>query len=199
MKQQVVVIHGGDSFATYEEAWNALIDAVLNIDRLRFFDWKSTLREMLGEAYDVIQPRMPNPQNAKYKEWKLWFEKLVPQLDEKVILVGHSLGGSFLAKYLSENVLPKQIVATLLVAPPFDTDSGRRLIEFDIINDLATLKEQGGAIFLYHSEDDPIVDFSELTKFLTHLPNAHSRTFTDRQHFNQMEFPELLEDIRSLG
>src|SRR4051812_10882369 len=108
MKKQVVVIHGGDTFGTYEEYIAFLKDFA--IDSLEYFmkmGWKDTLQESLGGAYQVILPKMPNKINAKYVEWKVWFEKLLPLLNNEIILIGHSLGGTFLAKYLSENKLPK--------------------------------------------------------------------------------------------
>lgn len=197
--RQIIAIHGADSYETYAEFWQALADKILHFDRLKFSDWKNNLEEDLGDGYEVVLPRMPNPQNAKYEEWKLWFEKLIPHLADEVILVGHSMGGVFLAKYLSENSFPKHVRATFLVAPPFDEDGGRRLPEFAIANDLTGFAKQGGVIFLYQSMDDPVVNPIEIEKYQKLLPDAHLRMFSDRQHFNQDHLPELVDDIRALS
>nr|WP_235788441.1 alpha/beta hydrolase [Salipaludibacillus sp. CUR1] len=45
---------------------------------------------------------MPNPENPEYILWKKQLEKELDKLNGDVILVGHSLGGSVLLKYLSE-------------------------------------------------------------------------------------------------
>jgi predicted alpha/beta hydrolase family esterase len=204
MKQQIVAIHGGDSFATYGEYlkslwWNrSRLNSLLSFSR-RTRSWKRRLGETLGEEYEVILPWMPNAHNAKYREWKARFEKLIPHIRNEVILIGHSLGASFLAKYLSENDFPKKIKATLLVSGPYDTDSGRILAQFNITSSLGRLEKQGGKLFVYHSKDDPVVAFVELAKFQQQLPSATSRIFEDRQHFNQEEFPELVEDIKALS
>jgi predicted alpha/beta hydrolase family esterase len=195
--RQVFVIHGGDSFATYEEYIQFLKDFPIDLEGYSE-GWKSKLPQTLGDGYEVIQPSMPNKFNAKYAEWKLWFQKYVPFVRNGVVLVGHSLGGSFLAKFLAEEKLPVDIAGTFLIAAPYDEDDGRKLVEFDSPESLALLGEQGGQIFLYQSKDDTIVNFKELTKFQNALPNAHARIFEDRHHFLGETFPEIIDDIKSL-
>lgn len=200
--RQVIVIHGGDTFDTYEEYLEFLKDFPIDLDRYRAGrkDWKGTLLERLGPGYDVIAPAMPSKGNAKYKEWKLWFDKFVPLFDEEIVLVGHSLGGSFLAKYLAENKIPKRILATFLVAACFDAeDADYSMADFVFPESLAQVAEQGGRVFVYHSEDDPVVPFADFGKFKEALPGATFRAFTDRQHFNQEELPELVADIKALA
>lgn len=197
--KQLVAIHGGDAFATYEEYLQFLKDYKIDDPTLASGKgWKSGLQEALGAEFQIIAPQMPNKQNAKYLEWKIWFEKHIPYMSDGVILVGHSLGGSFLAKYLSEERFPKKIAATFLVAAPYSMDGDRNLVEFAQPASLALLAQQGGDILLYHSSDDPIVPFAELAKYESALPAAHARTFSDRGHFNQEEFHELVADIRSI-
>ena len=198
MKQQVFVIHGGNAFETYEEYIADLKQKEISIERTRFVDWKGNLQKTLGDTYDVILPRMPNSQNARYAEWKIIFDKFVPQLDENIIFIGHSLGGIFLAKYLSEEKYSKNIKATLLVAAPYNAPDDHPYVDFNILKDLSGLQEQGGEIILYHSKDDQVVPFSNFERYQRELPNAQVRIFTDRQHFNQPEFPELIKDIKAL-
>ncbi|MDR0369151.1 MAG: alpha/beta hydrolase [Candidatus Peribacteria bacterium] len=71
---------------------------------------------------------MPNKQNAKYKEWKIVFEKIVDKLDNNFILIGHSLGAMFIVKYLSEHTINKTIKKTLLLATPFDNADTDQLV-----------------------------------------------------------------------
>ena len=198
MKKQILVIHGGDTFETYEEYLNFLRKYEINIERYKTEkdDWKPWLRKELGTNYEVILPTMPNKTNARFEEWKIWIEKLIPLLNDSVILIGHSMGGAFLAKYLSENKFPKKIDAVFLVSAVYDKDTeGYPLVSFALPKELDL---QTDKVYLYHSEDDPVVPFSDLSKYQEALPNAKSRIFEDRKHINQEEFPELLEDIRSL-
>lgn len=196
--QQVFVIHGGEAFDSYEEYLEHLKSIEVSLEDLARKGWKSGLAEKLGPEYQIVAPRFPNSLNARYAEWKIWFGKYIPLLDNNVIFLGHSLGGVFLTKYLSEETYPKSIRAAMLVAAPYNTPTDWPYADFNIITPLTRFAEQGGQIFLYHSEDDPVVPFSELAKYRSQLPNATVRTFTDRGHFNTEEFPELVEDIRSL-
>jgi len=196
--KEVFVVHGGDSFATYEEYLTDLRGWSVSLKDGQFRGWKGKLMDELGDTYNVTQPRFPNAQNAKYEEWKLMFEKYLPLLPEETIFIGHSLGGSFLATYLNKEKLPFDASATVLIAPPFSVDGERALVEFSPGDSLELFKKQGGEIHLFHSEDDAVVPFAELDKYKAALPEAVPHVFKDRGHFNQEDFPELVECIRSL-
>jgi predicted alpha/beta hydrolase family esterase len=205
MKKQVLVIGGGETFDSYEEYFEFLKNYEINFEKLLAEGWKNKLRERLGGDYEIILAKMPNFMNAKYEEWKIYFEKLIPFLKEEIILLGHSLGGIFLAKYLSENDFPKKIKATILVAAVYDDkgkdDEGKdySLADFVLPASLDKFQEQGGKIFLYHSKDDMVVPFEDLRKYQKALPKAETIIFEDRGHFNQEEFPEIVEAIRKLA
>ncbi|MFA6437066.1 MAG: alpha/beta hydrolase [Candidatus Paceibacterota bacterium] len=199
MKKQVLVIHGGDTFDTYEEYLVFLNDYEINLEKSKIKRWKETLAEKLGENFDVISPKMPNSMNAKYKEWKIIFEKYFPYLSDNLILVGHSLGGTFVAKYLSENDFPKKILATFLVSACYDNEvSGYSLGDFSLPQSLEKLEKQGGKVFLIHSKDDKVVSFKDFEKYKKDLPMAETMIFEDRGHFDQPEFPEVVGKIKEI-
>jgi len=201
MKQQVFLIHGGEAFNTYEDYLGWLKKLAIDFDEfisVKKPGWKGTLAEKLGGEYEVIAPRMPNPLNAKYAEWKIYFEKFIPFLRDDIILVGHSLGGIFLAKYLSEERFPHRVTATFLVAAPCNTASEHPLSDFILGQNLDVFAEQSEIIVMYHSKDDEVVPFSNLDCYGRMLPGARVEIFEDRGHFNQEEFPELLQAIASL-
>lgn len=199
MKQQVVVIHGGNAYENYDEYIENLRLSEISLERLRSKDWKDNLGKDLGADFDVLTPRMPNSNNARFLEWKIWFEKLIPLLDEDIIFVGHSLGGIFLAKYLSENNYPKNIKATLLVAAPYNTPTNHPLVDFTLITPWDKFVKQGGKIILYHSKDDQVVYFDSSKFYLKELPKATLRIFEDKGHFNTDVFPEVIEDFKTIS
>jgi len=199
-KRQVVVIHGGETFASREDYISWLRAEEFALEGQGVVRWKGRLQDELGEWYEVIQPRMPNSFNATYEEWEIWFEKYLPQLSQDLILVGHSLGGIFLAKYLAEKEVGKNILGTFLVAPPFDSaDSEYSLADFVLPDSLDLFATQSRVIHIYFSTDDPTVPFADLAKYQAKLPNARVSVFSDRGHFKQESFPELVEEIRLLG
>jgi len=200
MKKQVLVIHGGTTFTTYREYLSFLKSARIELDEFRSgrSDWKDNLQKNLGEFFDVLRPTMPNGKNAKYKEWQIWFEKIIPLLNKEIILVGHSMGGIFLAKYLSENRFPKTILATILVAAPFNDEGGESLGDFNLPKSLAKFEKQSREIFLIYSTDDPSVPFSKLEKYKKALPNAKTLIFKDRGHFRLETFPEIAKLIKNI-
>lgn len=199
MKQQILVIHGGDTFQSYDAYIENLSSKELSLKKLRSTSWKDTLEKELGDNYEVVAPRMPNAQNARYKEWKIWFEKVLPCLNQELILLGHSLGGIFLAKYLSEHPITKKIKALFLIAAPFDEASDPHLKEFAFSDSSQRLAQLNGKINLYHSKDDPVVPFNELAKYKKAVPSAKINIFEDRQHFNQEKFPEIIDTILKLA
>ena len=200
MKQQVISIHGGEVFDSYKEYINFLKEYKLKKEKPNKKRWPNFLQKNLGEKFEVLLPKMPNDLNAKYLEWKIWFEKLFPFLNKEVILIGGSLGGIFLVKYLSENKFPKKIKGLFLVAPPFDDkDYDYSLADFNFkIKNLKNIEKQCKQINIYHSKDDPIVPFEDFKKYKKYLPKANFYEFKNRQHFGQEKFPEIIKDIKNL-
>lgn len=200
-KQQVIVIHGGTTFNDPKE-YDAFLDSfVVNLDRLRYRkDWKDVLQENLGEGFDVLQPRMPNKTNAQYADWEKIFKKIMEKVDDSLVLVGHSLGALFLVKYLSENTLEKNVPSVHLVAAPFDDEEQESLGSFKIdTNKVENIQALTNNIFLYFSTDDPVIPVSESQKYAEKLPQATLKKFTDKGHFNQEAFPELVHDIQNIS
>lgn len=195
MPQQIFIVHGGEAHKTYEDYLNFLKNYKVNLEKVKFGGWKDHLQEVLGNEYEVIFPQMENYHNAKYAEWKIYFERFLPFLKDGIILIGNSLGSTFLAKYLSENDFPIKIKSVFLLAGPYDSEY---LGDFTLPKSLEKLEKQAGKIFLYHSEDDPVVPFATLEEYANKLPSAEKIIFKDKGHFALKEFPEFVEKLKSI-
>ena len=119
MKTQIVIIIGGMTFKNRKGYLKFLKTRNISIERKIYWTDDYFIGK-LGKNFEVIKPRMPLQDNPRYDEWKIHFEKHFPYLRDNIILIGSSLGGIFLAKYLSENKFPRKILSTYLIAPPFD-------------------------------------------------------------------------------
>ena len=193
--KQIVVIHGGTTFPSYDDFLNDLKNSTPNYERLlASSDWKATLKDHLPND-DILLPSMPNKQNAQYEEWKIVFEKIVPLLFGDFILIGHSLGGIFLAKYLHEHQLTNLAEKIILVAAPYNDESGESLGDFKLTT-ATGIDRSAKEVHFFFSTDDPVVNISERNKFIDDIPSAEFHTLQDRGHFWQAEFPELIELIK---
>ena len=157
------------------------------------------LEKNLGRGFEIISPRMPLQDNAKYRDWKILFERYLPLLKGKFILIGSSLGGVFLAKYLSENKLPQKALSTYLVCPPFDNSlPGEDLVGgFNLKTDLSLLEKNSENLHLLFSQDDDVVPIAHAEKYAKKINKAHFVTYKSKNgHFNISRFPEIIKMIK---
>jgi len=202
-KEQVFYIHCGNTYTDYDnflydlkhkKLWNASDEPVID-------KWSATLRRELGEEYQVFMPSMPNKQNAKYEEWKIWFERHFEFIKDGVVLLGWSQGGYFFAKYISENTLPIKAKSLILVAAPAGPDNfgGEDGGDFAFLDkNLNNISKQVDKIYILHSKDDFVVPYEHALKYKEALPEAELITFEDKNHFLVEELPELVELIKGL-
>lgn len=183
MKKHVLFIHGAGDGA-FEE------DGLL----------VASLQSALGPAYEVRYPKMPEEDSATYADWKAPIEQELASLDDAVILVGHSVGGSVLIKYLSEQPLDKPISSVFLLATPYwGADEFWKWDEVRLGEDVATKLATIPRIFLYHSRDDEVVPFAHLALYAAKLSQATIREFDRRGHQFGNDLTEVAEDIRKVG
>lgn len=197
-KTQIFIVSGGMTFKSKKDYINFLQNRPISIEKTA--GWTDEfLRQSLGQNFDIIKPRMPLQDNAKYNEWKIHFEKHILYLQDNLILIGSSLGGIFLAKYLSENKFPKKILSTFLIAPPYDnTLPGEDLVGgFRLKSDLSLLEKSSKNLYLMFSKDDETVPISHTKKFQKKLKSANFIIYESKNgHFRISEFPEIVEIIK---
>jgi predicted alpha/beta hydrolase family esterase len=197
-KPQIIHIHGGDSFDNDEDFFAYLKTFPYNPYAVESQKWKNWIKESVAETHDFIAPQFPNAFNARYQAWVIWFEKMLPHLRDDLTLVGYSLGGGFLLRYLSENALPVSLKQLHLVAPVVDNQDCGGVGDFVI--DVSTWQgfvTEAQSVHVWHSSDDPYVPIHHSERFVAAYPRATLHRFTDRNHFFQPEFPELLSVVRS--
>ena len=144
---------------------------------------------------------IPRPFQPRYEVWKKEFERF--DVDADTVLVGHSCGGGFLVRWLSENP-DKKVGRVVLVAPwinPSDSPAGDTadFFHFDID---ANMVAHTAGVTLLHSTDDmqSIVDsvkvLRETIKDLKYVEFENMGHFV-KGDMGKTEFPELLQEILS--
>jgi len=202
MKKNIVVVHGGDTYQSYEEYVENLRNREVHLERMKpRTDWKATLEVELGEAFEVFLPRMPMSDNADYELWKLWFERVLDAVPETPILIGHSLGAMFLTKYYSEVILTSPLPALFLVAPEFlspETEMDKQT-SFTLRENIEKVTENAEQVVFFHSRDDFLVSFENQALFKAVIPDAEYVTMEGRGHCLEESFPEIVEAIKRLA
>lgn len=198
-RTQVFLVHGGMTFKNKKDYLHFLKTRKISIEpKISWAD--EYLRKKLGKDFEIIKPRMPLQDNAKYAEWKIHFERHFPKLRNNIILIGSSLGGIFLAKYLSENKFPKKIVATILICPPFDNTLLKEDLAggFKLKKDLSLLEKNSKNLTLFFSKNDDVVPVSHAEKYRKKLKNAKIIIFKHIEgHFKITKFPEIVKLIKN--
>ncbi len=154
-------------------------------------------RELLGRGLRAETPLLPEPWAPRYEAFKAEFEKY--PISENTILVGHSCGGSFLARYLGET--KRRAKALVIVAPWKQTkypDDQIRNTFYGYEVD-AGIKERVKDIIMFTADnEDPIGKISldvfhqALGGEVIELPGRGHYIYGD---MGREEFPELLEKI----
>jgi len=197
-KPQILMIHGGMTFKNEKDYLHWLKTRKVSTVKRPY--WEADLEEKLGRKFEIIRPRMPLQDNAKYRDWKIAFERYLPLLRNNFILIGSSLGGIFLAKYLSEHKLPKKALSVYLVCAPFDgTLSTEDLVGgFRLKTDLSLIERNCKNLHLLFSKDDDIVPASHAEKYREKLKKAHIVVYKSKKgHFTVPTFPEIIRMIKS--
>lgn len=203
MKKQILIIRGGESFEKYEDFLQYI--KTIQIDPYeKKKNWRDWIIWALSETHDVLVPLMPCKQNAEYEPWKIWFERHLEFITEpEPIIIGHSLGASFLLKWLSENKFPKKISQLHLIAPWVSDDVPLNLERIKTFKadqaKFGNIPGQCLKVHLWHSEDDTVVPYNNAQIIKTVMPEVILHSFKDRGHFIQPAFMELLQVIESGG
>ena len=181
MRRRVLFVHGGGEGAHREDKRLA-----------------ASLQDALGLAYDVRCPKMPDEDRPEYEAWRDRISRELAVLNDEVVLVGHSLGGSILLKYLSEVEPAKPVAGLFLVAAPYWGVEDWEVGEYALQEDFASKLPHGLKVFLYHSRDDGIVPFTHLALYAEKLPLASVREFDGRGHQFGEDLSEVARDIGRL-
>lgn len=182
-----IIIHG------YENKIEFLDESRPSASNNHWFPWLQ--RQLLLKGIETQTPEMPGFYEPNYEKWKDLLDKFDP--DENTILIGHSCGGGFLVRWLSEN--KKKISKMILVAPWLDPNKkiDPNFFNFEIDPDLA-LRTDGITIIYSTDDNEGIMKSIDILK--SKINNFQIKEFHGKGHFifkslKSEKFPELLDII----
>jgi len=170
-KKRILVMHGWNSNGT--EYW--------------FSDVKDYFEP---KGFEVVIPELPGNYFPDFNGWISAVTSFLPTIDD--IIIGHSLGGATIMKYLEEAKCP--VGHTILAATPMDSMGFNQIDNFfETGFDFATIKKNAGKINLIYEEDDPIVPL-EHGKTLAHKLGAPIEIIPGGLHLYKLDM-RLLEKM----
>lgn len=142
---------------------------------------------------------MPRPWQPRYSVWKKEFERF--DITPQTVLVGHSCGGGFLVRWLSENK-DRHVGKVVLVAPwlnPNNNPRGDTADFFDFAIDPELAGRTAGVTIFNSDNDKPSIQES-VTILRDKIDNIGYKEFHNYGHFclrdmGTVEFPELLQEL----
>lgn len=185
--KNAIIIHGMPSKENY---YSFGTDSESNCHWLPWLQKEFTIREILAQT-----PEMPEPYEPVYEKWCSVFNQF--SVNEYTILIGHSCGGGFLVRWLSENKI--KVGQVLLVAPWTDPEKELSTGMFDFIIDPDLVSKTAGLTVMYSLDDDETI-LKTVDELKAALPQAIFKEFSDKGHFTledtgTVEFPEILETL----
>jgi predicted alpha/beta hydrolase family esterase len=182
-----IIIHGMPS---REDYYNPTSPSPSHFSWLPWIQKQFLLKDVVAQT-----PEMPVPYHPEYSAWKEMFERF--SLDEDTILIGHSCGGGFIVRYLSENDV--NVGKVVLVAPWIDPDNFLKngMFDFSIDPNLVS-KTKGVTIFSSTNDDEEVQKSIEMLK--NEVKNLKVVEFKNMGHFcfedmKTIEFPELIKEF----
>ena len=187
--KNAIILHGMPTKEEYE-------DPTAQHYRKHWMPWLKGQLESAGIPTEM--PLFPEPYAPDYEKWLAVFEKLT--VNENTLLIGHSCGGGFLVRWLSEN--PVRVSKVALVAPWIDPSHAYAPKMFNDLHIEPALLDRTEALRVFFSTDDDKEIYDSLEELKRALPGLDVQEFIDKGHFTRHdmkteEFPELRDFLLS--
>lgn len=153
-------------------------------------------KQLMIKDISTQTPEMPQSWKPDYEIWKKEFERY--DVTPETILIGHSCGGGFIVRWLSEHA-DVRVNSVLLVAPWLDPERRDTTDFFDFEIDPA-LSSRTKQLTIYGSDNDMEDVKKSISVLRETLQQINYREFQNYGHFTKgdmgtEQFPELLEAI----
>lgn len=184
-----IILHGMPS---KEEYLNADGTSQSNSHWLPWLQQQLIVNGVLAQT-----PELPEPYHPDYEKWRAVFERF--PVDEETDLIGHSCGGGFLVRWLSEH--DAKVGTVVLVAPYVDPDGDE--VETDFFRKLVidpNLATKAKRLAIFYAKDDDQEILTSVKWITEAAANIDVYEFEKGGHFTRTDmgtdhFPELSEYV----
>jgi predicted alpha/beta hydrolase family esterase len=184
--QNAIILHGKPS---KEKFYDPNFSSTSNYYWLPWLQKQLVIRDV-----PTATPEVPNNWIADYPTWLKEFERY--EITPETILVGHSCGGGFILRWLSEH--PDITVSKVVLAAPWLNPHNREhssdFFDFELDKNLAKRTE----LKVIYSDDDEDSVLETVAILRDAFPDVSFTELHGYAHFydsRRMEFPELLEEV----
>ncbi|XP_044146613.1 serine hydrolase RBBP9 [Bufo gargarizans] len=165
-----------------------------NVESCIWYGWTKKRLDKIPN-FKCLLRNMPDPVTARESIWLPFMESEL-QCDSKTIVIGHSSGAAAAMRFSETH----QVFAIILVSA-YTSDLGdeneRESGYFSRPWQWEKIKSNCRHIIQFGSTDDPFLPWSEQQAVADNL-NAELHKYTDRGHFQNTEFNDLLEAVKKL-
>ncbi len=167
-----------------------------------WFPWLKD--QLIGLGISAYVPKLPTPEGQSLKAWFDVYKKYEHYVNGNTIMVGHSLGSTFILRILEKIKFP--IKAAILTTPAI----GKLGIpDFDKLNetfinepyDWAKIKKNCPHFSIYRGDDDPYIPIEQPKEIASKLGVKLTMIYRGG-HLNTKagfkEFPQVLEEVKKM-
>ena len=163
-------------------------------------DWDDklveSLRQALGDGYEVRYPRMPDEADPNYSRWSAAIGRELGDLDDGAVVIGHSLGAPILVSTLAEQPPATALGAIVLISAPFVGDGGWPGEEFELGNDLGARLPSAVPVLVFHGLQDETAPPAHADLYARAIGQARVHRLPGRDHQLNDDLSEVAEAIR---
>ncbi|MFA6130840.1 MAG: alpha/beta fold hydrolase [Patescibacteria group bacterium] len=149
--------------------------------------WPWLRDELRKRGHEVISPDLPDPEHPDPEVWIKTLLDEVGSIDDKTIVVGHSLGAAMALRFLEAAEARSTPKGCLLISPPWmisrEEFRGFFLSELDF----DVIMWKAAHFVILHAKDDPVIPFDHAKKYQSVLHGELIEGEVGDGHFNTKE------------
>ena len=151
-----------------------------------------SLRDSLGDGYEVDYPVLPNEDEPDPREWS----RIIERQSEGAVVVAHSVGASIALQRFSETG-GNSLLGLVTIAAPFWGGDGWHYDGFEALT-LPHTPLIVAPLTMFHGQDDEVVPVDHLALFAAAFPSALTQVIKSVGHDLGNDASVVARGIQSL-